>query len=205
MSRVRNAALAVALAIWAVGAAAADRTPVDRWIEGFGGLRFDDTWQSAAGLVPAEWTDPDCVLERVFYAADPQRRHYLAGVELDWPGLVYRFFDDRLYAVEAEFATGDGAFARLEACLIARYGAPDLTQSWQDAPADTHVFQSRMRVAAWHSPDGNRSIWLVGDRSRGALAAIDNTDADQRAMAIGAQLAPRRWGRGSTIMSERGP
>jgi hypothetical protein len=155
-----------------------------RAISGFGGLQFLATWQSSERLLPAEWSPPDCHRERVFFASDAETRHSLGGVRLDWPGLLYRFFDDRLYAVEAEFSADNEAFSRLTTYLTERYGAPSLKRSWETAPPETYVYQAQLRSAGWYSDDGSRAIWLMSDAHRGSLTVIDNTNAQVRAKAI---------------------
>ena len=72
-------------------------------IEGPDGLSFGQSPLAVEWLATADWMSSGCSRERRFYLADADRRSFLADVRLVWPGLVYRFFDDRLYAVEADY------------------------------------------------------------------------------------------------------
>lgn len=158
-------------------------------LNGFGDIRFGQPWQGIDWVLPADWRSEACPCERVFYNADSRARHALAGVELDWPGLSYHFFDDRFYAAEGEFASGEQSFIKLRTYLEDRYGKPSLTQSWQGMPRETYVHKARLQSAAWYSRDGKRSIWLMSDRKRGSLIALDNTNAQAREQAIDDTLA----------------
>lgn len=170
-------------------------TPGAERIDGFAGVQFGTTWRSVDGLAPAKWRDGSCVSLREFYLANPDPQHALAGVQLDWPGLQYRFSDDRLYAVATEFSndqrSNERSFAALKAYLSARYGQPDILQSWREAPPDTYIHKLRMHSAGWLSPDGSRSIWLISDDKRGSLTAVDSKLA--RAMAGACQPSGGRF------------
>lgn len=162
-----------------------------RAIDGFGGLRFGDPAYAARWLDEADWDQPDSVGERIYHAQRPGEPTRLAGVRLYWPGLLYRFFEGRLYAVAAEFPADAQAYDRLLGYLRTRYGPPDTVQSWRDAPPDTYLYRHHLRAAGWFSDDRQRSVWLIGDDDRGSLTVIDNSLSDVRAAAIGRSLAPR--------------
>jgi hypothetical protein len=147
-------------------------------IGGFNGLSFGQTPQEVDWLAAADWMPSGCPQERFYYLADVDRRNFLANVRLVWPGLLYRFLDNRLYAIQAEFPSGDGAFVRLRDHLTRKYGAPSMSESWQGAPPDTYVHQHRLSSVGWYGPDGARSIWLTNHDGGGAIIMIDNTIAD---------------------------
>jgi hypothetical protein len=179
-------------ALIAIGSAVAESpgTPAaEHEISGFGDMAFGDSWRGADGLLPAAWRSGEAAQERVFYAADPRQRHSLGGVRLDWPGLLYRFVDDRLYAVEAEFSGSEQAFAELRAYLSARHGTPSVAQDWHSAPEDTYVYRARLQSVAWYSGDARRAIWLMRDDNRGYLVALDR---DGSASAVDTAGALRR-------------
>jgi len=148
-------------------------------IGGVNGLSFGQTPQEVGWLAAADWMPSGCSQERVYYLADVDRRNFLANVRLVWPGLLYRFLDNRLYAIQAEFPSGDGAFARLRDYLTSKYGAPSMSESWQGAPPDTYVYQHRLISVGWYEPNGARSIWLTSHDDGGAIFMIDNTIADR--------------------------
>ncbi len=148
-------------------------------IGGFNGLSFGQTPQEVDWLAAADWMPSGCPRERFYYLADVDRRNFLANVRLVWPGLLYRFLDNRLYAIQAEFPPGDGAFVRLRDYLTRKYGAPSMSESWQGAPPDTYVYQHRLISVGWYEPDGARSIWLTNHDGGGAIIMIDNTIADR--------------------------
>jgi hypothetical protein len=121
---------------------------------------------------------PGCPLERSYYLADAGRRSFLANVRLVWPGLLYRFLDNRLYAIQAEYPPGDGLFERLRTYLTGKYGPPSMSESWQSAPPDTYVYQYKLRSVGWYGPGGQRSIWLTNHAEGGSIIMIDNTIAE---------------------------
>ncbi len=147
-------------------------------IGGFDGLSFGQTPLEVDGLVSADWMHSGHPRERTYILADRDRRNFLADVRLVWPGLLYRFLDNRLYAIEAEFAPGAGAFERLQAYLAREYGAPSMSESWRDAPADTYVYQHRLSTLGWYGSEGTRSIWLTSHDKGGGIIMIDRVVAD---------------------------
>jgi hypothetical protein len=183
--------VAAAAALWILAAgAAAQQPPTPTTIDGFGGLAFGQAPQAVDWLLPAPWEHGACGRERVFYSAEEDRRYRLGGAGLVWPGLLYRFLDGRLYAVEADFPPGDGAFARLQTHLRARYGVPASRTSWEDAPADSFVYRQRLRALGWHDPQGGRSIWLMAHDGGGTLTVIDNGLAGPGMGSIDHKCAP---------------
>lgn len=172
MVKLKGFLLGVAIAACAAGEAA-DAPGQVRAIVGLGGMTFGESWRGVDGLLPAAWRGAEASSERVFYAADARERHTLGGVQLDWPGLLYRFVDDRLYAVEGEFSGSEHAFAQLQTYLSARHGAPRVSRSWEAAPEDSYVHQARLRSLAWYSADTRRVIWLMRDDHHGYLVALD--------------------------------
>lgn len=186
---IRNLLAALALFLSATGGAAASP---QQDIDGFGGLRFGERIQTLDWLSPALWSNPGCACERVYYAPGTPQAAALAGVTLYWPGLQYHFFENRYYAAVAEFPPDAQAFGRLLDFLTARYGAPDVTASWEDAPAQTYVHENRLRTAGWRTVDGSRSVWLISDDNGGLLTVMDNTLSTLRSQAIGKSLAEGR-------------
>lgn len=159
-------------------------------IEGPDGLSFGQSPLAVEWLATADWMPSGCSRERRLYLADADRRSFLADVRLVWPGLVYRFFDDRLYAVEADYPPGEDAFAKLAAYLTDRYGEPCMTESWQGAPKDAFVYQHRLRTLGWYGPDGHRSIWLTNHTEGGTLTMIDDSIADLGMQEIDSACSP---------------
>jgi hypothetical protein len=147
-------------------------------IGGFSGLSFGQTPQEVDWLAAADWMPSGCPQERFYYLADVDRRNFLANVRLVWPGLLYRFLDNRLYAIQAEFPSGDRAYVRLRDYLTRKYGQPSMSESWQGAPPDTYVYQHRLSSVGWYGPDGAQSIWLTNHDGGGTIIMIDNTIAD---------------------------
>jgi hypothetical protein len=161
----------------ATGVAAEDRFGPEA-IDDFDGLSFGQSAQSVDWLTPASWMGSGCSRETFYYASHPARRNRLADVQLVWPGLLYRFFDNRLYAIEADLPRGEDGFAKLQIYLTALFGRPSMSESWQGAPVDTFVYQYRLRSAGWYGPDGKRSIWLTSHDAGGTLILIDNSLID---------------------------
>ena len=158
--------------------AAADARSQWAPIGGFNGLSFGQTPQEVDWLAAADWMPSGCPRERFYYIADVDRRNSLANVRLAWPGLLYRFLDSRLYAIQAEFPPGNKTFMRLRDYLTRKYGAPSMSETWQGAPPDTYVYQHRLISVGWYEPDGTRSIWRTTQDGGGAIIMIDNTIAD---------------------------
>ncbi len=154
-------------------------------IGGFKGLSFGQTPQEVDWLVTANWMQSGCPQERFYYLADADRRNFLADVRLEWPGLLYRFLDNRLYAIQAEFPSGEGAFERLQAYLTRKYGEPSMSESWQGAPSDTYVYQHRTSGVGWYGPDGTRFIWLTSHDEGGSIIMIDSVVADLGMQQVG--------------------
>lgn len=129
--------------------------------------------QSITWLSPLPGRQAACSREKHYVASDPYRRFLLAGVRLAGPGLVYKFVDDRLFAVEGRLPSDEHAYARLLDALSLRLGRPDVTESWAGSPRDSFVYQNRQRLAVWSDRQTPRRIWLTG-HDRGGLFVLTN-------------------------------
>lgn len=161
-------------------------------IGGFDGLAFGQAPEEVDWLTAANWMQPGCPAERLYYLADADRRNFLAGVRLVWPGLLYRFLDNRLYAIQAEFPPGGGAFKRLRAYLVAKYGTPSMSESWQAAPRDTFVYQHRLNTVGWYAANGTQSIWLTAHDGGGSVIMIDSAVPDWEGQQLGGRCSGGR-------------
>ena len=175
----------VASVVGLLSTAAADARSNLNSNDAFNGLSFGQTPQELDSLAAADWMPSGCSRERFYYLADADRRNFLAQVRLVWPGLLYRFLDNRLYAIQAEYPPAEGAFVRLRAYLTRKYGSPSISESWHGAPADTYVYQQRLSSLGWYGPDGAWSIWLTNHDGGGSIIMIDNATADRAMQLIG--------------------
>lgn len=161
-----------------VPVANADYPPGAEAIGPYGGLSFGQGPDTVDWLTTADPTPAGCVHETRYHIADARRRGVLSGIKLKSPGLVYRFIDDRLYAVQAEFGSSQAAFSTLHNHLVARYGAPKMSGSWQDHPTDSYVYQKRMQTMGWHDSGDRYAIWLTNGDAGGSIIMVDNDVAD---------------------------
>mgnify|MGYP000228775549 CR=1 FL=1 len=133
------------------------------------GMSLGQRPQAVAWLTPAAKEPPDCPREILYRPTDPERRFSVVGVPLAWPGLVYRFIDDKLHAVEGPLSTRDHAFARLLNALTRRYGRPDVRETWAGSPSDSFVYRHRLQMAGWFGPGDLQSLWLTGHDEGGSI------------------------------------
>ncbi|MCB1800308.1 MAG: hypothetical protein KDI82_01340 [Gammaproteobacteria bacterium] len=164
------------------------------------GLSFGQSPHAVAWLQASDPMPAACAQETRYYVADANRRGFLAEVRLKAPGLVYRFIQDRLYAVQAEFPSSQNSFATLGNYLTARYGAPDVTESWQEYPADTYVYRNRLQTMGWYGADRTYSIWLTNGNAGGSIIMVENGLAD-----AGLQLIGKRCAVGGMDIAEAAP
>lgn len=163
------------------------------------GLPFGRSAQQIESLVAADWIPTGCSREHLYVPADADRRAALAGVTLARPGLLYRFVDDSLYAVEAEFPPGGGSFARLRHHLVRQHGEPSVTESWLGAPHDTYVYRRRMRMAGWYGINGAQSIWLTSADDGGRIVVTDNAIAGWAMRRVGEHCVADRGEQGAAV------
>jgi hypothetical protein len=136
---------------------------------GLAGLALGQQSTAVDWLVPAARQHTGCATEQHYFAGDLRRRFKLVGVDIAWPGIVYKFHRDRLYAVEAPLPERDAAFDELLVALTRRYGSPDAHESWHGAPPDSFVYRHRQRLAGWYDRQHGQSVWLTGNDSGGTL------------------------------------
>lgn len=186
----RILAVGTAALLCATAASAAWHTSPEP-IAGFGGLSFGAAPHAAGWLEATGTVDPACPCETVFRRDADHAWTYLGDARLADPGLRYRFFDDRLYAVEADIAADGRSFAALRRYLTERFGNPGVAETWQTAPRDTFVYRQRLATFGWFSADRKRSIWLSHSAAGGSLTVIDNSTAQARQVRISEHVGLR--------------
>jgi hypothetical protein len=150
-----------------------------------GGMAIGASPHAAEWLMPSTQGRPACVRESHYQAKDADQGLSVAGVPLARPGLVYKFLDGRLYAVEGRLPAGGQAFSRLFNALTSAYGRPAVYENWAGSPTDSFSYQRRLRMAGWFDAEAQRSVWLTGHDDGGSLVLTRTAPASDLGSACG--------------------
>jgi len=140
------------------------------------GIAIGERPDTAAWLTPSTPRQRACPGETHYQANDVNRRLSIAGVQLAWPGLVYKAYGGRLYAVEGVLPANSQAFPKLLDNLTRRFGQPDVFENWAGSPTDSFTFQQRLRVAGWFDRETRQSLWLAGHDEGGSFTLTRRWD-----------------------------
>ena len=142
-----------------------------------GGIPAGARLDSVDWLVPSTASRSTCAGESHYAASDAGSWFTLARTRLAAPGLVYKFHDGQLYALEGGLRADRHAFDALLDTLTRRYGRPDVMENWAGSPRDSFTYRERLRMAGWFDTRAKQNIWLTGYRQGGSIRVVPSAAA----------------------------